>query len=264
MVNAYDTVAESYDQTRGGETRGDLYAGELEPRLLPGPAPVLEIGVGTGLVALGLQQRGRTVIGVDLSAGMLAKASGRLPGPLIQGDVCALPFRDGSLTNVVSVWMIQAVADPLALFREVFRVLRPGGRLLACPTNRPAFRDPIGVLLARMFVAIDKLTTAQTSTAQNGPAPAKPVVDANQILSWGQTAGFTGVAEQLPDERWPSDRDAEIKDIEERRWAPLVDLDDATYAAVAGPALTGLRELPPGPKQRRAVAHVVLLDKPGR
>ncbi len=70
----FDELAEQYDQTRGGEGRGDEYAADLDAVLPRGRGVVLDVGVGTGVVALGLARRGRAVLGLDVSAPMLARA----------------------------------------------------------------------------------------------------------------------------------------------------------------------------------------------
>jgi SAM-dependent methyltransferase len=72
-VAEFDQLADHYDATRGGQQRGDEYAADLDARLPQGDGPILEIGVGTGVVALGLTRRGRDVIGLDVSAPMLAR-----------------------------------------------------------------------------------------------------------------------------------------------------------------------------------------------
>ena len=64
----YDAVAEHYDASRGGEQRGADFASELDARLPNGTGPVLEVGVGTGVVALGLAYLGR---GLDRRAGAI-------------------------------------------------------------------------------------------------------------------------------------------------------------------------------------------------
>ena len=57
-MTEYDQLAEHYDETRGGEGRGDEYAADVDAHLPAGDGPILEIGVGTGVVALGLRRGG--------------------------------------------------------------------------------------------------------------------------------------------------------------------------------------------------------------
>jgi hypothetical protein len=61
LVNEFDDLARHYDETRGGEGRGDEYAAEIDALIPAGKEPILEIGVGTGVVVLGLRRRGRAV-----------------------------------------------------------------------------------------------------------------------------------------------------------------------------------------------------------
>jgi ubiquinone/menaquinone biosynthesis C-methylase UbiE len=85
-VTEFDQLAEHYDETRGGEHRGDEYAADIDAQLPLGEGPILEIGVGTGVVALGLCRRGRDVFGLDLSAPMLARARLRLGPVVVRSD----------------------------------------------------------------------------------------------------------------------------------------------------------------------------------
>ena len=108
-VAVYDDVAGFYDATRGGESRGDAFAAELDGRLPPGVGPILEVGVGTGVVALGLRRRGRGVIGVDIAAAMLARARARL------GPVLARPALDALATLPTGPIEQRAEADVVVL-----------------------------------------------------------------------------------------------------------------------------------------------------
>ena len=81
----FDRIADSYDDTRGGMERGRTVAAALH-RMLPPGGPLLEVGVGTGLVAAALTELGRSPVGVDLSRPMLARARTRVPGRLALGD----------------------------------------------------------------------------------------------------------------------------------------------------------------------------------
>ncbi len=138
-VAEFDHLAEHYDLTRGGESRGDQYAAELDAILPEGDAVVLEIGVGTGVVALGLARRQRRVVGVDVSAPMLEFAQRRLGNVVVRGDGTRLPFASRSVSHAVAVWVVHAVGQPVKLFAEAARVIAPGGlatALARCPLHR--------------------------------------------------------------------------------------------------------------------------------
>lgn len=114
-TSRFDEIAPVYDETRGGEGRGGEYAADID-RLLPrGPGTALEIGVGTGVVALGLRQRGWTVVGVDLSPPMLDRAVKRLGPSVAVGDARRLPVRTAGVDHAVAVWVIHDVAEPSRL-----------------------------------------------------------------------------------------------------------------------------------------------------
>jgi malonyl-CoA O-methyltransferase len=107
---------------------------ELAARLVAsGPLDglVLDIGTGTGALAaaLGGPGSGCNFVLTDLAHGMTRAAAQRLPGTLAcDGDARKLPFANESFTTVVSSNVYQWVDDLPAAFREVSRVLRPGGR----------------------------------------------------------------------------------------------------------------------------------------
>ncbi|GAA3268169.1 class I SAM-dependent methyltransferase [Dactylosporangium vinaceum] len=95
---------------------------------------VLEIGCGAASCSRWLKTQGATVVAADLSAGMLrhAQAGATRSGvqiPLLQADASALPFADGAFDIVCTAFgAIPFVADSARVMREVYRVLRPGGR----------------------------------------------------------------------------------------------------------------------------------------
>ena len=102
---------------------------------------VLDLGCGAGFdafVAAELVGREGRVAGIDLSPEMLAVAeSGRAAAGLSnvefrQADVEALPFPDASFDVAMSNGVLNLIPDKPAALREVFRVLKPGGRLQAC------------------------------------------------------------------------------------------------------------------------------------
>lgn len=125
MAAAYDEIADWYenDFLRPGDPIG--VDASLRTLLAPGTGACLEIGCGTGIHAETVRDLGRTPIGIDLSAGMLRHASGRLP--VGRADAVRLPVGDGSVPAVFAMMVHTDLPDYLAVLREVARVLQPGG-----------------------------------------------------------------------------------------------------------------------------------------
>ena len=97
-------------------------------------ARVLDVGCGIGGTARTLAvQRGATVTGIDLTPAFVAAAAdlSRRAGiggvEFVEGSATALPFEDASFDAATMLHVGMNVADKAALFREVARVLRPGG-----------------------------------------------------------------------------------------------------------------------------------------
>ncbi|MFI9405371.1 class I SAM-dependent methyltransferase [Nocardia sp. NPDC052316] len=75
----YDDEATHYDRTRGGVPRAVAAAAALSS-MLPPRSLVLDLAIGTGIVATELAAFGHRVVGIDLSDRMLRLAAHRLPG----------------------------------------------------------------------------------------------------------------------------------------------------------------------------------------
>jgi ubiquinone biosynthesis O-methyltransferase len=96
---------------------------------------VLDVGCGDGDLALELWERGAQVTGIDASQEMIAAARVRAKHQkaAIAFEVAAaehLPFASEQFDIVVAVTILCFVKDPAPVFREMARVLRPGGRLV--------------------------------------------------------------------------------------------------------------------------------------
>ena len=115
--------------------------------------PVLELGCGTGRIALPVGRSGTPVVGIDLSAAMLARARTRLRRSrltrrvrLVRGDIRHLPFPDRHFALVMAPYgILQSLvgdADLRATLRAVAAALRPGGRLvIELVADLPAWRE---------------------------------------------------------------------------------------------------------------------------
>ena len=104
---------------------------------------VLDVATGTGLVARALSVRYRCdVVGLDRSADMLGAASARDGHiPLVRARAESLPFPDESFDHVTFTYLLRYVDDPAAVMRELARVVRPGGRIVALDFGVP--RNPL-------------------------------------------------------------------------------------------------------------------------
>lgn len=244
----FDAIADRYDETRGGEARGDHHAELLHRRLPAGDRPILDVGTGTGVVTLGLRRRGRPVVGVDIAELMLRRAQARVGAVVAVGDAARLPVATGSVDHAVGVWVAHSVADRSGMFREVARVLRPGGRFLVMPAQLTSPNDVVGLVFQGMVQRMG-------STTEGRPT-------AEDIVQLAASAGFTGHVEDLGTQTWNSSREHELSVVTSRSWRWLSTLDEDTYQRVAGPAVEELAALPPGPLVREAIAKLAVLTKP--
>jgi ubiquinone/menaquinone biosynthesis C-methylase UbiE len=150
---AFDRAAHCYDATRGFPPGvADRVAERIAAAGGLGPASrVLEVGIGTGRIALPLAEqladpsdpsRGGRVVGVDLSGPMLARLVAKR-GPrcvdVLRADAARLPFPDARFDAAVAVHVFHLIPAWRQALAEVGRVLRPAG-LLVHGSNR----DPDG------------------------------------------------------------------------------------------------------------------------
>jgi ubiquinone/menaquinone biosynthesis C-methylase UbiE len=175
----FGPLARAYDRLRPAD---EGWAELLQALIADGDLlgrRVLDVGCGTGRIAVALAKRGATVSGVDPSPEMLveARARGRGVVEFEQAPAEALPFADASFERAVLRLVVHLVDRPRA-FCEVARVLAPGGRIVI-GTFRPEHFDRFW--LNRYFPSIRELDRRRF------PSPA---VLAEEL----KRAGFTDLA----------------------------------------------------------------------
>jgi len=131
---SFDRAADYYDQTRAFPD--DVMAGLIPMlmALLPTGERCLEVGVGTGRIALPVMAEGVRLIGVDISREMLRKlihkAGGAAP-PLAIADATRLPFRGDTFGSAIAAHVLHLIPGWRSAVDELIRVVRPGGAVIA-------------------------------------------------------------------------------------------------------------------------------------
>ena len=135
VAGAYDRWAASYDADRNLTRDLDAQIVRRAPLGIEG-ADVLELGCGTGKNTVWLAERARTLLALDFSRGMLARARERVRVPSVrfaEHDITTgWPLPDESVDVVVGNLVLEHIDDLTPVYSEAARVLRGGGRLWLC------------------------------------------------------------------------------------------------------------------------------------
>lgn len=139
---SFGRAAAYYDETRGFSPEGTRTTLDLLARECAGRGRVLEIGVGTGQLALPLHADGVAVVGLDLARPMLDRlveksGEGRRV-PLVEGDATRLPFADDAFGAAYLRWVLHLIPSWRAAMQELARVVRARGVILV---SLGTFRD---------------------------------------------------------------------------------------------------------------------------
>jgi ubiquinone/menaquinone biosynthesis C-methylase UbiE len=139
----FNRAADFYDATRGFPEGVDkqIAAFIQKEAHLTSSMKVLELGIGTGRIALPLAPHVDFIAGADISADMLhvllRKRREESVFP-VEADGHYLPYDSHAFDAVVVVHVLHLVPEPLRVLDEIARTLKPEGRLLHCFTNHEA------------------------------------------------------------------------------------------------------------------------------
>jgi SAM-dependent methyltransferase len=163
----YDRIAEWYDAAfRPSLTASE--AGALERLLGRGDGRCLDLGCGTGVAEPVIAALGWSVVGVDVSEGLLDVARTR-GVEVVNAPAEALPFEDGSFDAAVSVWTHTDVDDFGAALCETARVLR-GGAPFVYVGGHPCFVGPHSRFVGAEGVPVLFPGYRHAKRYQDGPA----------------------------------------------------------------------------------------------
>jgi len=201
----FDSIAPAYDFMNRAMTLGiDRWWRRVAVRRLKGlqPQHVMDVATGTGDFALQLWRtlRPQHVTGVDLSAGMLAEARRKVAARGLQdvitfeqGDCMALAADDASVDAVTVAFGVRNFEHLAQGYREMARVLRPGGMLcvleLSTPTCRPV-RWLYDVYTLHVIPWLGALKSGDSSAYRYLPLSIAAVPQGEEMLALMREAGL--------------------------------------------------------------------------
>jgi demethylmenaquinone methyltransferase / 2-methoxy-6-polyprenyl-1,4-benzoquinol methylase len=167
----FDALAGRYDLMNDILSMGQVRLWRQRVRRILAPLPgerVLDLAAGTGTSAEVFAEAGADCVACDFSLGMLTSGKERLngageaqggegsPGGAVAfaaGDAVRLPFRDDSFDAVTISFGLRNVHGTRAALEEMYRVTRPGGRLVVCEFSRITV-PPVDMLYRRYLTAV--------------------------------------------------------------------------------------------------------------
>jgi demethylmenaquinone methyltransferase/2-methoxy-6-polyprenyl-1,4-benzoquinol methylase len=197
----FDDVAAKYDLTNDVISLGQarLWRRAVAEAVGAGPGDlVLDLGAGTGTSSLPFVEAGARVVPCDFSLGMLTQGKQRHPElPLTAGDATRLPFADDSFDAVTISFALRNVQETERALSELYRVTKPGGRLVICEFSTPTWTPLRTVYTEYLMRALPPVATRVSSN------PDAYVYLAESIRAWPdqpalaaklQQAGWSKVA----------------------------------------------------------------------
>ncbi len=119
----YDETSLIYDISRVANT--EVTEKLVSSMHLGNDSLVLDMGCGTGNYLIALQPSVKSVIGIDLSTGMLRQARVKFPSlPLVYGDITSLPFRSNTFDGAFAVQVLHHVRKKESFLKEACRVIK--------------------------------------------------------------------------------------------------------------------------------------------
>ena len=197
----FDGVARNYDRTNAVLSAGNaaLWRAATVRAVDPQPGErILDVAAGTGTSSVALQRNGARVVAVDFSPGMIAEGRRKHKNiEFIEADAEKLPFGDNEFDAATISFGLRNVANPKVALSELYRVLKPGGRLVVCEFSKP----PVAIVRASYWGYLRYVMPTVVGRVSSNPdaytylaESIRAWPDQGELSQWIRGAGFTRVA----------------------------------------------------------------------
>ncbi|AVG24695.1 MULTISPECIES: bifunctional demethylmenaquinone methyltransferase/2-methoxy-6-polyprenyl-1,4-benzoquinol methylase UbiE [Pontimonas] len=197
----FTEVAKGYDRTNTVLSGGNATLWRIATVKALDPQPgerILDIAAGTGTSSVAIAKSGAEVVALDFSAGMVEEGRKRHPElTFVEGDAEALPFPPQSFDAVTISFGLRNVNNPQLAIGEMYRVLKPGGRLVICEFSHPdraVVKGSYKAYLKYVMPAIAKVTSSNPEAYTYLMDSIREWPTQDVLAQWLRAAGFTRVA----------------------------------------------------------------------
>jgi demethylmenaquinone methyltransferase/2-methoxy-6-polyprenyl-1,4-benzoquinol methylase len=179
-LDHFDILAPFYDRAIRASLSPDLIE-LLDPRLTD---HILDAAGGTGRLAAPLRPLCARVVVADIAAGMLAQARGKSDLHPVRASTSALPFAPFSFDRILMVDALHHIRDQAAAVHELWRLLKPGGRLLIEEPDISTLTVKLIALAEFLAVMRSRFLTLEQIISLPGPLPGQVISRRKDHTVW--------------------------------------------------------------------------------
>ncbi|MER7908989.1 MULTISPECIES: demethylmenaquinone methyltransferase [unclassified Streptomyces] len=194
VASMFDDVAANYDLTNDVLSLGQdrRWRKEVAKAVDARPAQrILDLAAGTATSSQPFARAGAYVVPCDFSLGMLRVGKKNHPWmPFTAGDGTELPFRDDVFDAVTISFGLRNIQDTEQALRELYRVTKPGGRVVICEFSHPTWAPFRTVYEEYLMRALPPVARAVSSN------PDAYVYLAESIQSWPDQPALAGLLQK--------------------------------------------------------------------
>lgn len=197
----FDGVAKHYDRTNSVLSLGNALVWRVATVKAVAPQAgerILDIAAGTGTSSAALAKSGAQVVAADFSPGMIEVGRKKHPNlEFVEADAMALPFKANEFDAVTVSFGLRNIEDPKKALAEMYRVLKPGGRVVICEFSKPPralFRAGYAAYMRYIMPTIVDAASSNPEAYSYLADSIREWPDQVTLSQWIRGAGFTRVA----------------------------------------------------------------------